>query len=113
MKKLITSLLAACMCLGIFCNTGSLSIRAEEISTHENPVIETREADWPDYNYGGWKDIAANPKKYEKAYKCTVTVLGASALAALAASGGAATFASIVKLFGLPAAWNWTTCMWF
>lgn len=112
MKKLITSLLAACMCLGIFCNTGALSIRAEEISTHENPVIETREADWPDYNYGGWKDIAANPQKYAKAYKCTVSVLGAAALTALAASGGAATFISIATKYGLPAAWSWTMCMW-
>lgn len=70
MKKLISSLLAACMCLGVFSNLGSLPINAEEVTPYEEPTIETREADWPDVNYGGWMDTVKDPSKKQKVYDC-------------------------------------------
>lgn len=44
MKKLISSLLAACMCLGVFINLGSLSINAQELywPTLKNEFTETK-----------------------------------------------------------------------
>ena len=44
MKKLISSLLAACMCLGVFINLGSLSINAQEFywPTLKNEFTETK-----------------------------------------------------------------------
>lgn len=89
MKKLITSLLAAFMCLGVFCNVGSLSISAEEITPHENPIIETREVDWPDYNYGGWQDTVKDPSKKAKVTQCLISKLG-----------------SVVKKWGVEAAYS-------
>ncbi|MDD7280501.1 hypothetical protein [Floccifex sp.] len=35
-------------------------------------MIETREADWPDYNYGNWQDVANNPKLYSQVLQCLV-----------------------------------------
>ncbi|MDD7280518.1 hypothetical protein [Floccifex sp.] len=35
-------------------------------SFYQNPPTETREADWPDYNYGGWMDTIKDPSKKTK-----------------------------------------------
>lgn len=112
MKKIITSLLAFCMCLGICISANdNTNVMAME---HIRPtsVNKIQESDWPDYNYGNWKDVAENPKKYAKAFKCLTQVAGFGAIAALSASGGPITFWSVLSKYGLPAAWGFTTCMW-
>lgn len=84
MRKLITSLLATCMCLGIFCHAGTLTIRAEENLVYENSIIETRESDWPEYNYGGWMDVAANPQNHQKVIECIIECIAPHVGAAVA-----------------------------
>lgn len=95
MKKLITSLLAACMCLGIFCNLGTITISAKEVAPYEEPTIETRESDWPDYNYGGWMDTVKDPSKKAKVTQCLMKHLknvvakwGVEAALSLIVTGG-------------------------
>lgn len=113
MKKTITSLLAACMCLSVMGDTGSLFIRAEELSTHENPIIETREVDWPDYNYGNWQDVAKHPEKHQKVVQCIGKVIqeldiDITTSAVLAALGQGATLGTAL---GVRAATHFTKCM--
>lgn len=113
MKKLITSLLAGCMCFGIFSNVGALTISAEEVSSHENPVIETREADWPDYNYGNWQDVAKHPEKHQKVVKCIGKVIKDMGIttttsAVLAALGKGASLGTVL---GVEAGVRFTACM--
>ncbi|WP_019892348.1 hypothetical protein [Allobaculum stercoricanis] len=113
MKKLTTSLLATCICLGSFYNTGILSISAKEVSSHENPVIETREVDWPDYNYGNWKDVAEHPERHQKVVRCIGKVIkdmkiDMTTAAVLAALGKGA---SLGTLLGVEAGVRFTACM--
>lgn len=53
----------------------------DEHGRYTPPIVETtnqikpRESDWPDYNYGNWKDVAAHPEKYSKVTKCVADEL--------------------------------------
>ncbi len=119
MKKIVLSCVALCMCFGVFLQSGNKNIHANEINIVEKEIesygsIETREADWPDYNYGNWKDVAAHPEKHQKVVKCVKKVLKdmkiqMSVDAVLAALGKAG--ASVGTVLGAEAAVRFSFCM--
>ena len=73
--------------------------------------IQTRESDWPEYNYGNWKEVAAHPERYKKITKCGIKAVGAGGVAVLGSKGVAVSFLSMLGTFGLGAAWEFTSCM--
>lgn len=99
------------MCLGIFFNIGTSTIHAEEISTKEDPIIENRESDWPDYNYGNWQEVANNPELYSQVLQCLVEAGITNAPDIVAGLTGPITFLSIMLTFGIGVAWDVSVCM--
>ena len=73
--------------------------------------IQTRESDWPEYNYGNWKEVAAHPERYKKITKCGIKAVGAGGVAVLGSKGVAVSFLSMLGTFGLGAAWEFPSCM--
>lgn len=122
MKKLKASLLSF-MSFAIAFMCFATPISAQEDKGTDNPIlppvtenggIQTRESDWPDYNYGNWKDIAAHPEKHTKVVKCIAGVaddLGinvtVSVILKQIAKGVAA------KVFGITAVLQFTKCLLF
>lgn len=82
MKKLKKSLLSfmsfaiAIMCLAtpISASEGNETSSSPSTTT-EKGGIQTRESDWPDYNYGNWKEVAAHPEKHTRVLECIGVVL--------------------------------------
>lgn len=122
MKKLKMSLLSfmsfaiAFMCFAtpISANEGNDTDKPTLPPTTDRSGIQTRESDWPDYNYGNWKDVAAHPEKHVKVVKCIAGVaddLGidvtVSVILKQIAKGVAA------KAFGITAVLQFTKCLLF
>lgn len=43
--------------------------------TNTKDVLYARESDWPDYNYGNWKEIAEHPEDYAEILRCISKVI--------------------------------------
>ncbi len=70
------------------------------------------ESDWPDYNYGNWKDVIANPAYYAKVAKCIAEATGLNLTDAVKLLSGQITFWAVAAQFGIQIAWDFTTCLW-
>ncbi|WP_304958066.1 hypothetical protein [Faecalibaculum rodentium] len=74
--------------------------------------IVSYQSDWPDYNYGNWKDAIASPTKYAKVAKCIVEATGLNLTDAVKLLSGQITFWAVAAQFGIQIVWDFTTCFW-
>lgn len=85
MKKIISLIVAVCICFTFTLTSYSFGFSFMS----EKNVIEARESDWPEYNYGNWKEIAEHPEDHAKVLECigyTLAKLGYSISAKTAVS---------------------------
>lgn len=107
MKKLLSALLAIQL---VFV---SVPVAAgTPVYAADDQGIVPYESDWPDYNYGNWKDVIANPTKYAKVAKCIVEATGLNLTDAVKLLSGQITFWAVAAQFGIQIAWDFTTCLW-
>ena len=66
MKKIISLVVAMCICFTFLLTSYSFGFSF----TSGKNVVEGRESDWLEYNYGNWKDIAEHPKNHKKVLEC-------------------------------------------
>ncbi|WP_304471026.1 hypothetical protein [uncultured Faecalibaculum sp.] len=107
MKKIVSAFLALQLALFSIPVINGLPVAAAE-----NYGIEPYESDWPDYNYGNWQDVIANPTKYAKVATCIVQATGLNLTDAVKLLSGSITFWAVAAQFGIQIAWDFTTCLW-